>query len=456
MCHFDITKVNFKNCAILGFHSACFVIAFIVSYDQLKKYFRNEDTSSFKIKNYDSVAANKYPDLSICFSISENIKGYNESSFPLNVASWNKDTFLYLIQEKILNIGNISLRHDSEEKPQSTISEKLNDPDSFQSYWLIDAFEDSWVVSSNNVHNADRSLNNRKQQPKVDHTIIWIDLSTVCITRKLPYTPFDVMERQLLLVKTKEIQMFHYFWIFIHPPNQLIRKVRSFSKNGKMFGTAAYNRKITKEYNETKNLVDIYITNVKAIERRTKSDAPCNDDQDDDDGKWIENAIKTLKCVPIFWGSRMFNGKDDSVLSPCTNHYQYSEALKYTQDTSIIAKQYDPPCKTLDSTYHFDVTNAKSEGINLDTADLMIEKELIYYRIRYKMRDFEEITNQRSFTGWDLFGQVGGIVGLMLGFSFSQLPELITTIWKAFNPKIWERCEKIRNTSCTEDIASND
>lgn len=71
------------------------------------------------------------------------------------------------------------------------------------------------------------------------------------------------MERQLILVKTRKIQMFNMAWIFVHPPNQLIRKVGYFSKEGKMFGTAAYDRKITKGYNDITNLVDIYITNVK-------------------------------------------------------------------------------------------------------------------------------------------------------------------------------------------------
>ena len=113
------------------------------------------------------------------------------------------------------------------------------------------------------------------------------------------------------------------------------------------------------------------------IKKRSKSDLPCSDNEADDDGKWLKHAIAKLNCIPIFWSNRILYDNGGSRISTCTDHNEYKQALKYVQDTSIIATQYDPPCKTLVTTYHYDVRNAKSEGINSDTLDLMIEQDLM-------------------------------------------------------------------------------
>ena len=185
-----------------------------------------------------------------------------------------------------------------------------------------------------------------------------------------------------------------------------------------MISTAIYRGKISSVYDETKNLVDIYITNTKIIEKRSTSNEPCNKKQYNDDATWYDHAFAKLKCVPIFWNASLIRGKDNSTLLTCTKSDQYTQAEKYVDDISILTKQYDPPCRNLVTKSYFVVSNATSKGITNKIFDPMIPNKLILIRIRYKMRDFEEIVNKRSFTGWDLFGQAGGIIGLMLGFSF--------------------------------------
>ena len=168
--------------------------------------------------------------------------------------------------------------------------------------------------------------------------------------------------------------------------------------------------------------------NIKIIKKRSTSNEPCVTKQFNDDETWFNHAIARLKCVPIFWNASFTPVEDPSSLSTCTKCDQYAQVEKYVDDISILTKQYDPPCKNLVTKSHFVVGNAKSKGITNEILDPMKPNELILIRIRYKMRDFEAITNKRSFTGWDLFGQAGGIIGLMLGFSFLQVPKLIADI----------------------------
>ena len=239
----------------------------------------------------------------------------------------------------------------------------------------------------------------------------------------------------MILLKAKKMQIFDFFWIFVHPPNQLIRKLRS-TETGKMIGPATYRVRIKKHYDVSKNLVEIFITNVKIVERRSKLDEPCNKDILDDDAKWMKNAILKLKCVPMYWNGSFIH--DDPILSLpfCSDLQQYTKAQKYALDTTTLFNEYDPPCRNLVSTSHYVTENASSKGIMNNILKPMIANELIFLRIRYRLREFEEIRNTRAFTGWDLFGQVGGIIGLMLGFSFLQVPMLVSEIHLYFQQKM--------------------
>ena len=51
-------------------------------------------------------------------------------------------------------------------------------------------------------------------------------------------------------------------------------------------------------------------------------------------------------------------------------------------------------------------------------------QEKVFLRVTHKRNYYEEISNEKSFNEYDLFCQLGGIIGIMLGFSFLQLPLL--------------------------------
>lgn len=104
---FQITNICYRKFATLSFNLACFIFAFCVSYAQFQKYLLNEDTSSFKIKDYKEEMENNYPDISICFSISKLDNIYNKSSFPLTAASWEMETFLHLLPVENFDMGGV-------------------------------------------------------------------------------------------------------------------------------------------------------------------------------------------------------------------------------------------------------------------------------------------------------------------------------------------------------------
>ena len=418
---------NYTNFTIVCFNITCFIFTFFVTYDQFKKYLKNEDTSSYKIRNYRKTADNQYPDISICFSnrLSLNsANSYDKYKFPILFDSWGQNELVYLTQDGHVNEG-YSLRNITNSKENLEFPPiEQNTTGSLQHHWLLEAFGPSWVVSSNTEYDKYFKMENRFQQPKAKHLITWLDAGTVCVTRQITYTSFDVMERQMIQLKPEKMQIFDFFWIVIHPPHQLIRTLGS-SSIAKMIGTATYRGIIPTKYNKATNLVDVYLTNVKMVQRRPKTDDPCDEFLKDDDEKWMDHAVSGLECIPIFWGNSTYNSKAARTFPNCNEHNQYQQALKFSRDTDIIHDKYAPPCKTLVSTSHFDVASTEAEKLTSEISNPLIEQKSILIRIRYKMKNFEEIINKRAFTGWDLFGQVGGIIGLILGFSFLQIPNCI-------------------------------
>lgn len=62
----------------LGFCMACMLLTIFLSALQLKKYYENNDSSSFKYREFLATSVDKYPLFTICYEKSENeLKGPN-------------------------------------------------------------------------------------------------------------------------------------------------------------------------------------------------------------------------------------------------------------------------------------------------------------------------------------------------------------------------------------------
>ena len=229
---------TYKGSITFCFNIICYIFAFYVTCDQFRTYLKNEDTSSFKIKEYRRENSNQYPDVSICFSVRETCNSYNQSKFPIANISWGKDELLYLMGRKNENNSYFSSDEGQKDIFKSPQDGKNGAP-SIRPSWPMDEIGKSWFISSNYEYNVYRTIYKQHLEKNVEHSIAWLDYRTVCITRKLPHTPFDVIERQNIYLKIRNMQVFLFFWVVIHPRNQLIRTLGATSPS-RMIGTATY------------------------------------------------------------------------------------------------------------------------------------------------------------------------------------------------------------------------
>ena len=405
----------------LLFIGACIVIAMYVSHDQIKLYLKNEDYSSFKIKTYAMEKNSMYPDVSICM-VTPWIGFYKMENLPLNISMWDMKR---LMQGDSKNLENISTEVGA--KILSEMANERHKYEYFLSDQIYDIFEGLRLSSANHFETTE--LNSTKSRMRIK----WLDATTLCFTPKIHYTPHDVLGYYNFYAKIERLQAFRRYFVYLHHPDQLIRRVGSIENMGAMLKTSIFNGRVPRRYDKDHNLVQIVITNVKIILKRNKKEEMCDETVLGDDDRWVEQAAIDVGCVPIFWADRMTK---DIKLNPCQTYHQYSRTALNTGDFWNITQKFSPPCRYLNTLSTSQFGNAMVMGFNPEGYKQLKLHRGLAFRIIYKTNEYEEIANQRLFNEWDLFGQIGGIVGIMLGFSFLQVPEMLLNVFTFARIKI--------------------
>ena len=406
----------------------CFYFAIYITIVQFEKYFRNEDSSSVKIKSYIMETKNRYPDISICFcgpsricdgTLScEDTKFFNKSRLPFNFTTLEMIDIMRGKMEghssTLTEIGAKFLLELSIRGNQDLYERLVLDH-------FTDIFDDNWVTSSDSKGNEHRALKNRALFNKDRFLTTWLDATTFCITKRLYTTPSEVIERQNIFLKMKNIQQFDEIFVYIHHPDQLIKRVGS-TVRSRMTTAHSLRYRPLESYDEKKNLGYISINNVKVLKKRNKSNDPCDETEQSEDEIWIKHAIEKVGCVPIFWANKI---SDRMGYDLCNNYEEYAKVQSLAHNYWNVAKDYSPPCSQMSVLSYYKIESANESGIRSYFTDQLDARELLYLKINYNINEYEEVINERLFNEWDLFSQVGGIIGITLGFSFLQAPELI-------------------------------
>ena len=167
-----------------------------------------------------------------------------------------------------------------------------------------------------------------KKQSATPLDISYQDSSIRCFTKKeddmtgqrLAYEHIKIDVQRFVVGHTAALKQ-PDIQIFIHQKHQLIRKLRTPTVWIRMddLKDAAENFKdgfIQK--------VDLRIDNVEVLKKRKNSKKPCNETLFDEDKKWIETAIMSLRCIPPFF-KRFLSSSSSSIKelarNSCKKHH---------------------------------------------------------------------------------------------------------------------------------------
>ena len=124
-------------------------------------------------------------------------------------------------------------------------------------------------------------------------------------------------------------------------------------------------------------------------------------------------VINRLRCVPPYW-SYLQRSLTISVekLGLCKTFESLHNATKLIKNFEHVSKDYEPPCVEMTSL----VTFSREE----DQLQNQFRIKVIYPETFY-----QEIKNVRDFTFETFWSTAGGYLGIFLGYSLLQIPELL-------------------------------
>ena len=419
------------------FYLVCWVVAIILTLLQVIKYSKNEDIVDISYKSfYSNQEKSNYPSFSICF-LNKPYNEFNETRLPQNLTS---NDFAQILK------GNHPSGNNTVQK-KVVLEEFLGDLSSHLSW----SFDDLLKTDVKNVFAGYRIVrylpiveNYNTTQGNADSDFISLGMTNIhkkleslnsdthpfrCWNPQVKYIPGQVLIREYLvfsegsLISPYTRDDIISAFVSLHHENQIIRGMNSMIDIGELINLI----NDTTAVNDTKKLpvMKISITQVKNIIRRHDSNQECDPNLKNDDEKFLQTVSEMLGCIPIFWKDQSKHWSRSTSLRFCTKAEQFKRywSSYNSRQTNIAHRKYTPPCKKVSVTY--DVSSKE------DSFEYRILQEVLgdlLIMIDYRTDEYEEIISLKKFDEESLFSQVGGLIGIIVGVSFINIPNLIEKV----------------------------
>ena len=194
--------------------------------------------------------------------------------------------------------------------------------------------------------------------------------------------------------------------VYVHYPGQLMAEIDGRKK--KWFQVSSWD-----DIPDVPQFdIDIFQMNV--LRRRHDSETGCNPDVHSNlDIRWRESIIKNVKCIPTYWKNLVQSTElIQQKFKDCTRSDQYREffdKLAYGQGWV----KYEPSC----------ISTTMTKFIR--KGDFVFPNRSLSIRFNHQSKEYIEIINSRATTFEELFGQIGGWIGIILAYSLLQIPRFL-------------------------------
>ena len=168
------------------------------------------------------------------------------------------------------------------------------------------------------------------------------------------------------------------------------------------------------------HLIDIKLRDMEVIQRREKRGSECLD-VEDYDAKKKEDIMLEVGCRPYFWS----HSKVDRI---CKNQEEISHIMTRTMEIFLRLKHAEheiPPCtdiKKLQIDHNVKTaTKTVREEFNVKGDKYTGNDTWFEIRLEIQIDSFKEIRQKRAYTPQNLIGNLGGYLGLFIGFTLLDL-----------------------------------
>ena len=383
---------------ISTFHCLCLITTAGVLIYCSWKYYHNEGTSLVDFKTYHNTENDIYPSISLCFQggiwdtyklnhtyAIDKVSDY--SSF-LKGNAWDDLMLKVNYDDVTLNLKDY-------------VTNIQIGPDAAPEY--------SWTKKNNNNN---PSRNTAKTSPKSENDfpfyIGYRHARAKCFSLDLSKEVMPGIDGKILTsvqvafqnMRLPSTQLAYY----LHYPKQLIRTwplIIDADTVGD--GIIIGNSKVKL----------ILVNNVDVLRRRNTIETPCHNELKGDDDVILTKIIEEVGCKPSHWVINV------NYLI-CNDKAKMKKAYipKGIAGEASFLKRFVQPCDGV-QTVTFNIKDLDVEGLNDNTS-------MLYFM--FTSWNYKEIQHIRAFDIENLIGNMGGYVGLFLGFAFWQAPDVFKVI----------------------------
>ena len=216
----------------------------------------------------------------------------------------------------------------------------------------------------------------------------------------------------------------HKFVVFVSYPQQVTR----FTYNLGHWDI----RNSTEPYS-----MNFKVKDVEVLRRRNKLQSRCSD--------WKNYDTIVEEQALSYIGCRKFRGQTDKYLPSLADYPACRSKEKFQLSTKILFDDIvsdsqtflniTPPCseiKRLNVVFQEEETNVVRENNNFPSTKNKLKQGNGWFRVtvQFIKNEFKEIKQMRAYSSQSLVGNAGGYVGILVGYSISELPTLVRMIYR--------------------------
>ena len=375
-------------------------------YHLIIRYLDNKDASAIDFHLFNHSPNDNYPAFTICL-YGTNGKMYtsfeNELKTEFGISASEYE--MLLKGKKVGEKGIQDISNIDHERFAFKLQEFLHRA----KYETHNKSEDMYYGGENNG-DADSSFSNFPLY--ISHK----EPDTTCYTRITKFVSgnFRKNDKLILLLEkmTNQTDYHSHFQIYIHHPGQL---TRVFKKPN----FESYLGDIT----NLNNYLSMRISRVSVLRRRPDANLPCAPKLDDDEMKLRMEITKVVGCFPPYWKYMVSN---NSFFGICNTSKQLAAIYHYIDKPKRIMATYKPPCSHM------------AVNLNLQRQSYSHHQQM-YIQFVYMDEHYQQITNVREIGLGSFWSNTGGFIGLYLGYSLFQIPEIIGKVWDGIKKHIEQR-----------------
>ena len=369
------------------FHILCIAALLFLVCGSLKRYHNNKSSLNEDFRRFQTNGSSVYPSISMCFTspflgrkLEKLVTGLTPSHYSdFIIGRTNYSSILAGIsyQDVSLNVKDFVI--------SATFSSKTKEV-SEQSTSLIDS-----------ITYTDLSF------------YVWRFLR--CFTFNVPYDE-DVIVNELVIELNRTVfpnnvrpmsgwAKEHGLSMLYHLPNQLFKSYTT--------RKIVWPKELLQPYSTYS-----YVENIEILKRRHVTKDSCTDVENYDE-HFKELVVSSVGCYPPY-------GKANLDAPMCDSKEKLMKVSEKMWDRFYGKVFTAPPCTTIQ---RIDVEYLDSEPWDEDTSTA----DSLYFPIFFRDITYKNVVQVRDYSHSDLGGDVGGYLGLLLGYALVQVPNLI---WKLF------------------------